>query len=117
MRKKEISARDVMAAHLARIEQVNARVNAVVTLVADRAMADAARADEAMARRGSRRRRGSRPSMSWLSFSRSSTLARAWRSISSRESFSVGTTTTPLRRPCSDRSVKLKRPERLRRTT
>ena len=52
LRKKEISARDVMTAHLARIEQVNPRVNAIVTLVADRAMADAARADEAMAKRG-----------------------------------------------------------------
>ena len=51
LRKKDISARDVMAAHLARIEQVNPRVNAIVTLVADRAMADAARADDAMARR------------------------------------------------------------------
>ncbi len=52
LRKKEISARDVMTAHLARIEQVNPRVNAIVTLVADRAMADAARADEAIAKRG-----------------------------------------------------------------
>jgi amidase len=52
LRKKEISARDVMAAHLARIEQINPRVNAVVTLVADRAMADAARADDAIVRRG-----------------------------------------------------------------
>ena len=51
LRKKDISARDVMAAHLARIEHVNPRVNAIVTLVADRAMADAARADETMARR------------------------------------------------------------------
>jgi amidase len=50
--KRDISARDVMAAHLARIEQVNPRVNAIVTLVAERAMADAARADEVMARRG-----------------------------------------------------------------
>src|SRR5215510_5125417 len=52
LRKREISARDVMAAHLARIERVNPKVNAVVTLVADRAMADAARADEALARGG-----------------------------------------------------------------
>jgi len=52
LRKKEISARDVMAAHLARIEQVNPRVNAIVTLVAERAMADAARADEAIVKRG-----------------------------------------------------------------
>ena len=41
-----------MAAHLARIERVNPRVNAIVTLVAERAMADAARADELTARGG-----------------------------------------------------------------
>ena len=35
-----------MAAHLAQIERVNPKVNAIVTLVAERAMADAARADE-----------------------------------------------------------------------
>ena len=50
IRQKQVSARDVMAAHLARIERVNPRVNAIVTLVAERAMADAARADEALAR-------------------------------------------------------------------
>ena len=41
--RKEVSARDVMAAHLARIERVNPKVNAIVTLVAEQAMADAAR--------------------------------------------------------------------------
>lgn len=46
MRSRDLSAREVMAAHLARIERVNPRVNAIVTLVAERAMADAARADE-----------------------------------------------------------------------
>ena len=50
MRRKELSAREVMTAHLARIERVNPKVNAVVTLVAERAMADAARADERLAR-------------------------------------------------------------------
>ena len=50
LRTKEVSAREVMAAHLAQIERVNPRVNAIVTLVAERAMADAARADEAIAR-------------------------------------------------------------------
>ena len=50
LKKRDVSARDVMAAHLARIERVNPKVNAVVTLVAERAMADAARADEALAR-------------------------------------------------------------------
>jgi amidase len=50
IRRRELSARDVMAAHLARIERVNPKVNAIVTLVAERAMADAAHADEAQAR-------------------------------------------------------------------
>lgn len=50
IRRKDVSAREVMQAHLAQIERVNPRVNAIVTLVPDRAMADAARADEAMAR-------------------------------------------------------------------
>jgi amidase len=50
--RKEVSAREVMAAHLAQIERVNPKVNAIVTLVADRAMADAAGADETIAGRG-----------------------------------------------------------------
>ena len=50
MRRKRVSAREVMAAHLAQIERVNPKVNAIVTLVAERAMADAARADESLAR-------------------------------------------------------------------
>jgi amidase len=45
IRRKQVSAREVMAAHLARIERVNPKVNAIITLVAERAMADAARAD------------------------------------------------------------------------
>ena len=52
IRHKQLSARDVMAAHLARIERVNPKINAIVTLVADRAMADAAKADELQARGG-----------------------------------------------------------------
>ncbi|MGD9902238.1 MAG: amidase [Vicinamibacterales bacterium] len=50
--KKQVSAREVMTAHLAQIDRVNPTVNAIVTLVADQAMAGAARADEAIARRG-----------------------------------------------------------------
>ena len=50
MRRKDVSAREVMTAHLARIERLNPKVNAVVTLVAERAMADAGRADERIAR-------------------------------------------------------------------
>jgi len=52
IRRKQVSAREVMTAHLARIERVNPKVNAIVTLVADRAMADAARADELTAKGG-----------------------------------------------------------------
>ena len=52
IRKKQISAREVMTAHLAQIERINPKVNAIVTLVADQAMADAARADEILARSG-----------------------------------------------------------------
>jgi amidase len=52
VRRKQASAREVMAAHLARIERLNPKVNAIVTLVAERALADAARADEEIARGG-----------------------------------------------------------------
>jgi amidase len=50
LRRREISARDLLAAHLAQIERVNPKVNAIVTLAAERAMAEAARADERLAR-------------------------------------------------------------------
>jgi amidase len=50
LRRKEVSAREVMTAHLGQIERVNQKVNAIVTLVADRAMANAARADESLAK-------------------------------------------------------------------
>jgi amidase len=40
-----------MTAHLAQIERVNPKVNAIVTLVAEQALASAARADEDIARR------------------------------------------------------------------
>jgi amidase len=52
IRSKQVSAREVMTAHLARIERLNPKVNAIVTLVAERALADAARADEQTARGG-----------------------------------------------------------------
>ncbi len=51
MRRGDVSARDVMRAHLAQIERVNPQVNAIVTLVAERAMEYAAQADEAIARK------------------------------------------------------------------
>jgi amidase len=50
VRRKDVSAREVLAAHIAQIERVNPRVNAIVTFVPERAQADAARADEAIAR-------------------------------------------------------------------
>lgn len=43
----ELSAVEVVSAHLERIEQVNPRVNAIVTLVPERALADAAALDAA----------------------------------------------------------------------
>ena len=46
----EISARELMELHLARIAQVNPQVNAVVSLDEERARAGAAEADERMAR-------------------------------------------------------------------
>jgi amidase len=50
IRIRELSAREVIAAHLEQIEAVGPVVNAVVTVVADRAIADAALADAAAAR-------------------------------------------------------------------
>jgi amidase len=50
LRTKQLSAREVVEAHLTQIERVNRGVNAIVTLVADQAMARAAAADEALAR-------------------------------------------------------------------
>ncbi|GIZ53018.1 amidase [Noviherbaspirillum aridicola] len=50
IRAGRFSARDLMQAHLARIEQVNPRLNAIVTLHAEQAMAAAAAADKAQAR-------------------------------------------------------------------
>ncbi|AXH96852.1 amidase [Ornithinimicrobium avium] len=46
LRSRGVSAREVLDDHLARIEQVNPALNAVVTLVAEQAQAQAAAADE-----------------------------------------------------------------------
>ena len=43
---REVSAREVVQAHLDRIERLGPEVNAVVTLVAERALDEAAAADE-----------------------------------------------------------------------
>ncbi len=46
---RTLSAREVMEAHLAQIERVNPKVNAIVTLLADQAMEGAIATDEAIA--------------------------------------------------------------------
>jgi amidase len=50
IRKKELSAREVMGAHLGQIERVNPKVNAIVTLLPEQAMDQARASDEALAR-------------------------------------------------------------------
>ncbi len=50
LRRREVSAREVIAAHIARIEALDGAVNAVVTRCFDAALAKAAAADAALAR-------------------------------------------------------------------
>ncbi|MEX0985413.1 MAG: amidase [Actinomycetota bacterium] len=50
LRSREVSARDVLDAHLARIEETNPAINAIVTVVPERAMDEAREADERLAR-------------------------------------------------------------------
>ncbi len=50
MRAKELSAHEVMSAHLDRIERINKKVNAIVTLLPERAIEGARAADDALAR-------------------------------------------------------------------
>ncbi|MFN7933443.1 MAG: amidase [Bryobacteraceae bacterium] len=50
LRAKQVSSREVLAAHLQQIERVNPKVNAIVTLVADAARDRAKQADEAAAK-------------------------------------------------------------------
>jgi amidase len=50
MRRRDVSAREVIAAHIARIEALDGAVNAVVTRCFDTALAKAADADAALAR-------------------------------------------------------------------
>ena len=50
IRERQVSAREVMEAHLAQIEKLNPKVNAVVTLAAEQALEEAGRADEELAR-------------------------------------------------------------------
>src|SRR5579863_9104495 len=50
IRRKKLSARETLDAHLKQIERVNPKVNAIVTLVAEQAIENARKADEAQAR-------------------------------------------------------------------
>jgi amidase len=50
LRARELSAVEVMQAHLAQIERVNPHVNAIITLLPERALAGARAADAALAR-------------------------------------------------------------------
>ncbi len=50
LRRKKVSAREVLEAHLKQIESVNPKVNAIVTLVADQAAVKAKQCDEAAAK-------------------------------------------------------------------
>src|SRR5260221_14777879 len=50
LRSREVSAREVVAAHIKRIEEVDPVVNAVVTRTFDQALAKAAAADDALTR-------------------------------------------------------------------
>jgi len=49
IRAKELSATEVMEAHLAQIERVNPKVNAIVTFLPEQALKKARAADEALA--------------------------------------------------------------------
>jgi amidase len=50
IRAKQLSAVELLEAHLAQIERINPRVNAIITLVAEQAIAQARAADAALAR-------------------------------------------------------------------
>ncbi|HKR70583.1 MAG TPA: amidase family protein, partial [Streptosporangiaceae bacterium] len=50
LRARQVSAREVVAAHIKRIEEVNPAVNAIVTRTFDQALQKAAAADDAVAR-------------------------------------------------------------------
>ncbi len=50
IRAREVSVTEVVQAHLAQIERVNPKVNAIVTLTAERALAEAREKDAALAR-------------------------------------------------------------------
>ena len=53
IRRRRVSATEVMRAFIARIERVNPQVNAIVTFLPERALAEAKRLDRRLARQGS----------------------------------------------------------------
>ena len=53
IRNREVSCREVMQAHLDQIERVNPQVNAIITLLPERALEDAAKADEELVKNSS----------------------------------------------------------------
>ncbi|MEW5978666.1 MAG: amidase [Acidobacteriota bacterium] len=52
VRRREVSVREVMEAHLQQIERINPCVNAICTLIADEALEEAVRMDQALSRGG-----------------------------------------------------------------
>lgn len=50
IRRKRLSCKEVMEAHLAQIERINPKINAIVTFTPEKALADAVEADKALAR-------------------------------------------------------------------
>ncbi len=50
IRDRKVSVHEVMEAHLARIEEINSKVNAIITLISDEALRQARLADEVLAR-------------------------------------------------------------------
>ena len=53
IRAREVSITEVVRAHLAQIERMNPKVNALVTLTAERALTEARAKDAELAREGS----------------------------------------------------------------
>ena len=50
LRDREVSARELTEVHLAQIDRVNPRLNAIITLLADQALEQASAADESLLR-------------------------------------------------------------------
>ncbi len=61
LRRREVSARELITAHIERISQVDPAVNAIITRCFDQALEQAAAADQALAARPSQSQRQSQP--------------------------------------------------------